>query len=306
MAPVQDVVSAYKPHHYNLVDSIYESCKSFDVQEAESQTNPLSTTAALPISSSDQTPKTSGVLIKSNSFAERRAAQRPSFYNEDEETRVVCTSTTTTLPDGPSCGKATIIRAVVESSTADDDTLEQWFTPCAKPAKSTITVNHPVAFTLSDEDDSAYTDEADASDPQSGSNCTTDPSEDENVFYDNVNEVDAPSVQSTTGGLWSLVSSVMRLASFGQLHEEQPKVGISLLKRCATYAGRMTSFDGGNRAGSGVRLVEQAIITATNKRRRTKTSGSQAEQSPTTANVANKIMGRPPLKRMRRVLAVEN
>lgn len=291
--------STANAQQYQLVDSVYESCKSFDVNEAESQSNPMSTTAALPISSSDQTPKTSGVLIKASSFAERRAALRPSFYNEVDEEKEVC-STTENYHNNKEAAD------IPESTTSDEDTFEQWFTPCAKLRQSASslgisTTRLPVAFKLTEEqDDASSTEDSTEANSQFTFSMTPEMSDDENVFYENGKVASQLLDRPTSGGLWSLVTSVIRLASFGQ---EPPKAGISLLKRCASYAGRMTSFERNASDSVGkstAELTTNADDVPTNKRRRTKTSGSQADQSPNT-NLPNKISGRPPLKRMRRV-----
>lgn len=283
-----------------LVDSVYESCKSFDNNEEESLIPMATTTAALLTSCSDQTPKTSGVLIKANSFAERRAALRPNFYSEEDEENELRNTT-----EAAKCVNEVAV-AVPESTTSNEDTLEEWFTPCGKLRQSTSalrgSIRHPVAFKLNDvdEDDSIEAHEETFAEAHSQFtiSSTADSSDNENVFYDNENVV--AQLERPVGSLWSLVTSVIRMASFGS---EPPQAGISLLKRCASYAGRMVivggdvGVDGGLESASDVSTIHEI---PSNKRRRTKTSGSQADISPTT-NIPSKIMGRPPLKRMRRV-----
>lgn len=282
---------------YQLVVSVYESCESIDVLEAEShQLNPMSTTAALPISSAvdHQTPKTSGVLIKANSFAERRAAPRPSFYNEDFE-KEACISAS----ENAQCGDDSA--AFPESTTTHEESIEQWFTPCAKIRQSPSSLagsnRKPVAFNLNDVDNNGTAQVEDALEKTRQFSTTSDLSDNENVFYENT-KTPTQSEQPASGGLWSLVTSVIRMASFGQ---DPPKSGLSLLKRCASFAGRITTFERDVVADDDGGIVTTTHEAPTNKRRRTKTSGSQAEQSPT-IGVKNKIIGRPPLKRMRRVL----
>lgn len=263
-----------------LIDSVYESCKSYNADEAEHSSMP---SASLPISSANhQTPKTTGVLIKANSFAERSAAAQPSFYADDGDT---------TFGDAESVQLDEASATVPESTTTEDERFDQWYTPCGKISRAASLMSlHPVPYPQTEEEE-YYKDDSNSN--SASTNATSD-SYDDDVFEDN-NKPD----QSTSvgGGLWSIVSSVMRLASFGQ---EPPKAaGVSLLKRCATYAGRMTSFC--EEGSSSALMNDQVVKTPSNKRRRTKTSGTLSDQQSPPINRSQKITGRPPLKRMRRI-----
>lgn len=257
-----------------FVDSVYESCNTSVADEAEAPNHSMHT-AALPTSCADQTPKMTGILIKTGSFAERQAAPTPSFYAAEESDAYG--DAESMASNGASADDP--CPTVVE----DDEPAEQWFTPCGKLPRS-------ISRIIDADSQRAATVEINHNEhSDSNSASCNDSDSDENVFYGN----EKPS----GSGLWSIVTSVMRLASFGS---EPPKPGASLLKRCATYAGRITSFDSQDGAGSATSFEEPQ--TPSNKRRRTKTSGGYTDLSPTNpANRAKRIIGRPPLKRMRRV-----
>lgn len=142
-------------------------------------------------------------------------------------------------------------------------------------------------------------------------------------------------------GIWSRVTSgLRRLASFGQQpaaaaeatpsppaprRQHQPghaTTDVGLLKMCATFAGRSSSSSiGGGMAGdvtevvqtvvmrtvssSTVASTEMAIVAMTHGKRRRTLTNSASGMSPTGADrsaaTINRISGRPPLKRMRRI-----